>query len=84
MQFVSKAKHDMKTVIHVDGTSRVQIVKDDGSPFRLLLEEWYEQTKCPILLNTSLNIKGKPIVNDINDYDLFCKENGLRNLHDIN
>ena len=63
MQFVSKAKHDYKSVVHVDGTSRVQIVKDDGSNLRQILECWYEVTKCPMLLNTSLNIKGQPIVN---------------------
>ena len=51
-------------IIHKDGTSRVQTVPNDGSPFRLLLELWYAKTGCPMLLNTSLNIKGKPMVND--------------------
>ena len=64
MQFVAKAKHDHKAVTHVDGTARVQIVKQNcGSLLRQILEEWYDRTGCPMLLNTSLNIKGEPIVN---------------------
>jgi carbamoyltransferase len=51
-------------VIHRDGTSRVQTVPNDSSPFRKLLELWYDRTGCPILLNTSLNIKGQPMVNN--------------------
>lgn len=54
-------------IVHVDGTSRVQTVPKDGSPFRKLLELWYEKTNCPMLLNTSLNIKGQPMVNDHKD-----------------
>jgi carbamoyltransferase len=54
-------------VIHADGTSRVQTVPKDGSKFRELLEIWYDRTGCPMLLNTSLNVKGKPMVNDVDD-----------------
>ena len=64
MQFVAKAKHDYKSVTHVDGTARVQVVKPNcKSIIRQILEEWYELTGCPMLLNTSLNIKGQPMVN---------------------
>lgn len=63
MQFVAKAKHDYKSVTHIDGTARVQIVKKDNpSIIRKILEEWYDETDCPMLLNTSLNIKGQPMV----------------------
>jgi len=63
MQFVAKAKHDHKSVTHVDGTARVQIVrKDCKSVLRTILEEWHSKTGCPMLLNTSLNIKGQPMV----------------------
>lgn len=55
-------------IVHADGTSRVQTVsKSDNPGFRRLLERWYEETGCPMLLNTSLNIKGMPMVNDLND-----------------
>lgn len=70
MQFTANAKHDYKSVIHVDGTSRVQLVpKNSRSILRQILEEWYDQTKVPMLLNTSLNVKGKPICND--RYDAY-------------
>ena len=50
---------------HVDGSARVQVVKKDcGSVIRPIIEEFYELTGVPMLLNTSLNIKGKPMVND--------------------
>jgi carbamoyltransferase len=79
MQYVAKAKHDYKSVTHVDGTARVQIVKPNcESVIRKILEEWYEQTKCPMLLNTSLNIKGKPMVNDAEDALLFEKKYGVK------
>jgi carbamoyltransferase len=64
MQYVAKAKHDYNSVTHVDGTARVQVVrKNSRSILRPILEEWYELTKVPMLLNTSLNIKGQPMVN---------------------
>ena len=58
-------------ICHVDGTSRVQKVGRDGSGIRQLLEAWYAQTGCPMLLNTSLNIRGEPMVNDRADADRF-------------
>jgi carbamoyltransferase len=66
MQVVARCRHPQlfPAIIHRDGTSRVQTVPRDGSPFRQLLEVWYERTGCPLLLNTSLNIKGQPMVND--------------------
>ena len=58
-------------VCHVDNTSRVQTVAADGSGIRRLLEAWYARTGCPMLLNTSLNIRGEPMVNDRADADRF-------------
>ena len=58
-------------ICHVDGTSRVQTVAADGSGIRQLLEAWHAQTGCPMLLNTSLNIRGEPMVNDRADADRF-------------
>jgi carbamoyltransferase len=58
-------------VCHHDGTSRIQTVPRDGSGIRRLLEAWYAATGCPMLLNTSLNIRGEPMVNDRSDADRF-------------
>ena len=67
-----EAKHDYDSVTHVDGTARVQLVeKDNVSILRPILEEWYEETGCPMLLNTSLNIKGQPMVNTWEDAKEF-------------
>jgi carbamoyltransferase len=65
-------------ICHVDGTSRVQTVSADGSGIRQLLEAWYERTGCPMLLNTSLNIRGEPMVNDRADADRFEQQYSVR------
>jgi carbamoyltransferase len=80
MQFTARCKHPdlYPAITHVDGTSRVQTVGPDGSGIRQLLEAWHNKTGCPMLLNTSLNIKGKPIVNDINDAKAFEKKYGVK------
>lgn len=64
-------------ICHVDGTSRVQTVPRDGSGIRQLLEQWYLLTGCPMLLNTSLNIRGEPMVNDRRDADRFQDRYGV-------
>jgi carbamoyltransferase len=64
-------------IVHIDGTSRVQTVPKDGSGIRELLEKWYVMTGCPMLLNTSLNIRGEPMVNDRADADRFEKLYGV-------
>jgi carbamoyltransferase len=49
-------------VVHVDGSARVQTVSRTDTPlFHELISEFYKLTGMPILLNTSLNIKGEPI-----------------------
>ena len=51
-------------VVHVDGTCRVQSVSHENNPrFRNLLEAFNQRTGVPVLLNTSFNVKGQPIVN---------------------
>ena len=79
MQFVAQAKHDYTSVTHVDGTARVQVVKKDcTSILRPILEEFYELTGVPMLLNTSLNIKGMPIVNDESDAQMFMSRYNVK------
>lgn len=80
MQTVSTCRFPelFPAIVHRDGTSRVQSVPADGSPFRKLLEEWYNETGCPMLLNTSLNVKGQPMVNDFDDVELFERTHGIR------
>jgi carbamoyltransferase len=75
MQVIATCRHPdlFPAIVHADGTSRVQTVANDGSGIRKLLEAWYKETGCPMLLNTSLNIRGEPMVNDRSDADRFEK-----------
>jgi carbamoyltransferase len=75
MQSVARCRHPdlYPAICHVDGTSRVQTVAKDRSGIRQLLEAWYAKTGCPMLLNTSLNIRGEPMVNGRADADRFEK-----------
>lgn len=53
----------LPAITHVDGSARVQTVDEKTNPrFAALLEEFYRATDCPILLNTSFNMRGEPIV----------------------
>ena len=81
MQFVAKCKKpdEFPAIIHEDGTSRVQTVRKEEHPdLHKLLTEFYDETGCPMLLNTSLNIKGQPIVNDEEDAKAFAKHYGVK------
>ena len=56
------------SVVHADGTSRVQTVNAKQHPgLYKALKLWHNVTQVPILLNTSLNIKGQPLLNDSRD-----------------
>ena len=66
-------------IVHVDGSSRVQTVgRNDKTGARELLEMWYVLTDCPMLVNTSLNIRREPMVNDRADANRFEKKYGVR------
>ena len=80
MQVIARCRHPhiFPAIVHRDGTSRVQTVPKDGSGIRQLLEEWYKNTGCPMLLNTSLNIRGEPMVNDRADADRFEQLYGVK------
>lgn len=70
MQFVSTCKRPdlFPAIVHLDNTSRVQTVNQQQHPgLHRLLTKWFKATGCPMLLNTSLNIKGKPMVDTAED-----------------
>jgi carbamoyltransferase len=80
MQIVGYCRHPelYPAITHHDGTSRIQTVPPDGSGIRSLLEAWYAATGCPLLLNTSLNIRGEPMVNDRRDADRFEEQYDIK------
>lgn len=63
-----KLKAEAPAIVHVDGTARVQTVRQEQNPlFYRLLKEFGKETGVPVLLNTSFNIKGEPIVCSIQE-----------------
>jgi carbamoyltransferase len=80
MQVIAECKdpESFPAICHYDNTSRVQTVPKDGSGIRELLEKWFVMTGCPMLLNTSLNIRGEPMVHDRTDAHRFQKLYGVK------
>lgn len=81
MQFTAKCLQPelFPAICHVDGSSRVQTLNEKQNPTMFkLLEEFYKKTGCPMLLNTSLNIKGEPLVNTWEDATAFQNRYSVR------
>lgn len=81
MQYTVKCLQPDKipSVVHADGTSRVQTVNSQQHPgLYEVLKKWYHITAIPILLNTSLNIKGQPLLNDQVDIIKWEQEYGFK------
>ena len=81
MQFTAKCIQPdvIPAVCHYDNTSRVQTVtREQNELLYAILEEFYAQTGCPVLLNTSLNIKGQPLVNTWKDAQEFERHYGIK------
>tara|TARA_B100001029_G_C15064017_1_gene461739 strand:- start:20824 stop:22206 length:1383 start_codon:yes stop_codon:yes gene_type:complete len=80
MNGVREACHEIHdhypSIMHIDGTSRIQEVTEE--PHKTLLEEWEKETGCPMLLNTSLNIKGEPIINNKAEAKNFEVKTGVK------
>jgi carbamoyltransferase len=74
---VEDKKDLIPAVQHVDGTSRAQTVKQKDNPkIYKLLKAFEKETGVPILLNTSLNLAGEPLVETPQDaFNLFVRGN---------
>ncbi len=71
-KFRESAQARVPAVVHVDGTGRVQSLDHETNPpLRRLLKLFFERTGIPILLNTSFNMAGEPIVETPSDA-LWC------------
>jgi len=66
---------DLPAVTHVDDSARLQTVHRDTNPeFYMLLEQFEKKTGCPVLINTSFNVRGEPIVESPEDaYRCFMR-----------
>ena len=81
MQYIVTAKEPTKypAIVHRDGSSRVQTVnKQQHEGLWRLLTQYKKHTGTPMLLNTSLNIKGEPMVNSRLDADKFSKKYSVK------
>ncbi len=56
-------RSDLQAITHVDFSARVQTVHRETNPrYHLLIEKFKERTGCPVIVNTSFNVRGEPIV----------------------
>ena len=69
----SKKPFDIPAAVHIDNSARVQtLTKEHNEKLYTLIEKFEEKSGIPILINTSLNVKGEPIVESPDDaVDLF-------------
>jgi carbamoyltransferase len=81
MQYTAPCREPLRfpAICHIDGSSRVQtLTQRDNPTFHDLLLRFYEATGCPILLNTSLNVRGEPLVNTWEDALHFSNIYGVK------
>lgn len=75
---LKRNQQEYPAITHVDNTSRIQIVSSlQNEKFYELLNAFYELTGCPLLLNTSFNVMGEPIVCSPSDAIRTFTESGI-------
>jgi len=56
-------RSEIPAVTHVDGSARVQTIKREDHPvFYDMIDSFYKKTGCPVIINTSFNVRGEPLV----------------------
>jgi carbamoyltransferase len=70
-------RSDIPAVTHVDYSARIQTIdKEDHPLYYELIKKFYEKTGCPVIVNTSFNVRGEPIVCTPEDaYKCFMRTN---------
>lgn len=65
MEKLMQVRSNIPAVTHLDYSARVQTVSEESNKFiHKLLTKYKKETKCSVLINTSFNVRGEPIVND--------------------
>ena len=78
LRFRSGMQERVPGVVHVDGTGRLQTVEREMNPlFHGLITAFARLTGVPILLNTSFNVMGKPIIHTVEDALAVFHTSGL-------
>lgn len=86
MSFAIKAKdkayQDIPTLVHADGTCRIQTVtREQNKNYYELIEAFYEETGVPIIFNTSFNLGGDPLVETVQDAIDTCNRSEINFLY---
>ena len=70
-------RSEIPAVTHVDYSARIQTVDKETHPvYYAVIEEFYKKTGCPVIINTSFNVRGEPIVCTPEDaYRCFMRTN---------
>ena len=78
MLYVGHTTKDyLESITHVDGTCRYQTVDKSNGVYYKLIRQFYYDTGCPLLLNTSFNINGKPILGNTTDAVKFFQSSDI-------
>ncbi len=78
LQIKENKRNLIPAVTHVDGSGRLQTVsKETNLHYYNLINEFYKLSNVPIILNTSLNVMGKPIVNSVSDIAAVFSTSGI-------
>jgi carbamoyltransferase len=68
LRFKTDVRARIPGVVHVDGTGRVQSVRREwNSRFYDLIQDFFARTGIPLVLNTSFNVMGRPIMHSVED-----------------
>lgn len=68
LTYREEVRDKVPAVVHINGTGRLQTVREEWNPrYYRLLKEFFELTGVPVILNTSYNIMGKPIIHSVED-----------------
>jgi carbamoyltransferase len=68
IDLLKASRSEIPAVTHVDHSARVQTVDGERNPFMTgVLRHFKDLTGCPVIINTSFNVRGEPIVNNVED-----------------
>lgn len=82
IQAKQKAYDDIPSLVHADGTCRIQTVTEEQNPnYYNLIKGFYELTGVPIIFNTSFNLGGEALVENIFDAISTCNRSEINHLY---
>jgi len=82
IQAREKAYRDVPSLVHADGTCRIQTVtKEQNKNYYELIEAFYNITGCPMIFNTSFNLGGEALVETIEDAITTCQNSQINYLY---